>query len=152
MKKMFAKLGMPSLLSLAFLLGGLFFGTNSAQAQTLTGQAGASTSPIKTSAPWKAVGAAKDALNAEITYISQTLSNSAPSNGTALKMKMTIYIGIVKDLEVGVEVPVAGYNNFYRYSPTGPNNQSVDANPTVPGMSTNDWNNIYSDMLGVLAQ
>ena len=150
MKKMFAKLGMPSLLSLAFLLGGLFFGANSAQAQSLVGTAG--NSPIKTTAPWKSVAAAKVALNNEIAYIDQTLATSTPSNGAALKMQMTIYTAIVKDLEIGVEVPVAAYNNFYHFSPTGPQNQSVDGNPAIPGITNGDWTNIYSNMLGVLAQ
>ncbi len=152
MKKMFAKLGMPSLLSLAFLLGGLFFGANSAQAQTLTGPAGVSASPIKTTAPWKDVASAKVALNAEISYLDNALSNNQAGNASAAKIKMVIYQDIVKDLEIGVEVPVAAYNNYYRYSPTGPDNQSVDANPVLPGVSNNDWNTIYNDMLGVLAQ
>lgn len=149
MKKMFAKLGMPSLLSLAFLLGGLFFGANSAQAQTLTGPA--TSSPFKVNATWKDVGTALSALNTEITYLNQTLDIGTP-NAPQLKMKLTIYTGIAKDLEIGEEVPVAGYNNYYRYSPTGPQNQSVDANPVIPGLTASDWTIIYNDMLGVLAQ
>ncbi len=146
MKKMFAKLGMPSLLSMAFLLGGLFFGANSAQAQqTLTGAPGSS-NLIKISGSWKSVNDALAALNSEITYIDQTLASSAPSNGLQLKMKMTVYAEIVKDLEVGAEVPVAAYDNYYEYAPAA----GVDSRPATPGLNNGDWINLYNDMLELL--
>ena len=148
MKKMFAKLGMPSLLSLAFLLGGLFFGANSAQAQqTLTGTPGTS-NLIKTTGTWKTVTEALAALNSEITNIGQTLATSAPSNGAQLKMKMTVYAEIVSDLEVGAEVPVAAYDNYHEVAPAA----GVDSRPATPGLNNGDWINLYNDMLELLTQ
>ena len=146
MKKMFAKLGMPSLLSLAFLLGGLFFGANSAQAQqTLTGTPGTS-NLIKTNGTWKNVAEALAALNSEITNIDQTLATSNPANVVQLKMKMTVYAGIVEDLEIGSEVPLAAYTNYHELAPAA----NVDANPPTPGMTSGDWINLYNDMLELL--
>src|SRR5690348_2769492 len=109
MKKMFAKLGMPSLLSLAFLLGGLLFGATSVSAQTTATPQ--NTGPIKTLGAWKNSSDAKDALLQQIDALNLTLNNGA-SNPNMLKVKLTIYQDIVVSLEEGVPVPDAALANF----------------------------------------
>jgi hypothetical protein len=145
MKKMFAKLGMPSLLSVAFLLGGLFFGATSAQAQTTT--AGAPTPLIKTTGTWKSVPAAIATLNVQIAQIGQVLANSTPSNGTQLKVTMTIYKEIVIDLEQGIDTEKAAFTNYHEFAPgTGP-----VAHEAYP-LSNGDWSNIFNEMVSQLTQ
>jgi catalase (peroxidase I) len=141
MKKLFAKLGMNSLLTVALVLGGLFFSANSAQAQTLTG-AQQTTSGIKTTATWKNSNDALQALQDELTYIETSLNNS-PTN--ELKAKFYIYTDIKGNLESGMEVPNAALAGFYQHAPG-----SMEDTQVTPGMPQAAWTSVYNDMIGLL--
>lgn len=142
MKKVFAKLGMPSALAMVFLFGGLFLGSNSAAAQG-TIASGQATSPIKTTGTWATPSEAINVLTLEINALMPVLdANPTP----ALKMEIYVYETILGMIEGGLPVPNAAYNAFYSISPTA----GVDGNPSVSGISTNDWNTIYNNMLDLL--
>ena len=138
---MFAKLGMPSLLTLAFLVFGMFFGSN-LQAQALT-VAAPNTGNIKILANWKASTAALQALAAEIASLDVILSSTG---GTpALKMKYTIYAETKALLEGGLEVPVAATTAFYHYAPGAGTDAAVDS-----PLNQSEWNLIYSNLINLL--
>lgn len=141
---MFAKLGMPSILSLVFLLGGLLFSANSVSAQA-TLNSGQAPSPIKTNATWKSSTAAKDALQAEIDGYTQLIDSSNPGNLLQIKMKILVYEAVVANLETGVDVANAAFAGYYKYAPGA----HVD-NQAVFGMSNNDWSTLYVDMVTAL--
>jgi hypothetical protein len=142
MKKLFAKLGMNSLLTVALVLGGLFFSANSAQAQTLTG-AQQTTSGIKTTATWKNSNDALAVLNGEIQYLDQILTT--PSATLTEKFKFEIYTEIRTNLESGLEVPKAALAGFYQHAPG-----SMEDTQVTPGMPQAAWTSIYNDMIGLL--
>jgi hypothetical protein len=142
MKKMFAKLGMPSLLTLAFLLSGMFFGAN-LQAQALTA-ASLNSGGIKVAATWKNSSEALQILDAEIASLDQTLSaNGGPSS---LKMKLTIYKEIKSLLESGLSVQVAAATAFYHYAPNGASDRAA----AYPSINQGDWSVIYNNMISLL--
>jgi hypothetical protein len=142
MKKMFAKLGMPSLLTLAFLLFGMFFGSN-LQAQALTAAA-PNTGNIKVLANWKTSTNALQALASEIASLDAILSSTG---GTpALKMKYTIYVETKSLLEGGLEVPVAATTAFYHYAPGAGTDAAVDS-----PLNQSEWNSIYSSLISLLS-
>jgi len=144
---MFAKLAIPSILSLVFMLSGLFFGANSASAQTLSSQPVVA-QQIKINGAWKSVGDAAAALQQEINTLDQILANSNPSNVEELKMRLTIYSEILVAIQDGTPIPVAAYNAFYKYKPIN----GVDVIPPTPGIPQFTWNAIYADMINLLLQ
>ncbi|MBU6341324.1 MAG: hypothetical protein KGS48_07520 [Bacteroidetes bacterium] len=148
MKKMFAKIGMPSILSLVFLLGGLFFSSNTAQAQKLVDPAGTSVIKLPNGLTWKSKGAAVTALQTEINNIAQELNSGSASNPLYLKMQATVYLGTSERLDNGMDVPTAALNGFYAVAPA----QGLDSSHNTPGMSQSDWNAIYNDLIALLSE
>jgi hypothetical protein len=148
MKKMFAKIGMPSILSLVFLLGGLFFSANTAQAQQLTDAPASSVIKLPNGLSWKSKGDAVNALQTEITSIAQELNGGGATNPIYLKMQATVYSGTLTLLENGTDVPTAALNGFYAVAPS----QGLDSSHNTPGMSQNDWNAIYNDLIILLSE
>lgn len=139
---MFAKLGMPSLLTLAFLLFGMFFGSN-LQAQALTAVA-PNSGNIKILANWKTSSDALQALAAEIASLDAILSSTG---GTpALKMKYSIYEEAKSLLEGGLSVPVAATTAFYQYAPAPGTDGAVGS-----ALNQSEWNLIYNNLISLLS-
>lgn len=148
MKKMFAKIGMPSILSLVFLLGGLFFGANTAQAQQLTDAPTTSVIKLPNGLSWKSKSDAVNALQTEINNIAQELNGGNASDPLYLKMQATVYYGTRTMLENGNDVPTSALNGFYAVAPS----QGLDSSQNTPGMSQNDWSAIYNDLIYLLTE
>ncbi|MEI6411398.1 MAG: hypothetical protein WCR52_18560 [Bacteroidota bacterium] len=148
MKKMFAKIGMPSILSLVFLLGGLFFSANTAQAQQLTDAPASSVIKLPNGLTWKSQSNAVNALQAEVNSIAQELNSGNANNPLYLKMQATVYSGTITRLESGSDVPTSALNGFYAVAPA----QGLDSSHNTPGMSQNDWNAIYNDLITLLSE
>jgi hypothetical protein len=142
MKKMFAKLGMPSLLTLAFLLCGMFFGS-SLQAQTLT-VASTNTGGIKVNANWKTSGQASTAFEAAIAQLDQTLSSGLGTPST--KMTLAVYTEVKALLESGLSVPEAAITGYNKFAPGGADRGNDS------GLSQGEWTNIYNGLLSVVSQ
>jgi hypothetical protein len=142
MKKLFAKLGMPSLMTVALVLGGLFFSSSSAQAQTLTGSQQPNTG-IKTTATWKNSSAATQVLTAEIQYLDGLLQG--PNGTLESKMKYEIYLSVRTNIENGLEVPKAALAGFYQHAPG-----QMEDDQVTPGMSAAAWTSIYNSMIDLL--
>ena len=143
MKKMFAKLGMPSLLTLAFLLCGMFFGS-SLQAQTLTVAPTNNNTGIKVNANWKTSGQASTALEAAIAQLDQTLSSGLGTPAT--KMTFAVYSEVKSLLESGLSVPEATITGYNKFAPGGADRGNDS------GLSQGEWTNIYNGLLSVVSQ
>jgi hypothetical protein len=140
MKNLFAKLGVGSILSMTFLLGGLLFCTTSVQAQSVSGAA--PSGPIKTLGTWKTVDDATTAVTNALSQINTSLDNGSYPNVAKGKYKVAIYQGIYNSLSHGVSVPDAAFQNYYQFAPT----PGVDR-PSVQGLNASDWSAIYTEML-----
>lgn len=145
MKKMFAKLEMPSILSLVFLLGGLLFSVNNVSAQNTQSQTSGTVFKIKTTGTWKSTNVAISALQQEINALGQ-LMNTNPGNISEVKMRFIIYSEILSQIEGGKEISAAAYDTYYKYAPAS----GVDGHPATPGISQAAWSAIYTDMVNLL--
>ena len=133
---------MPSLLTLAFLLCGMFFGS-SLQAQSLTA-ATINTGGIKVNANWKTSGQASTALEAAIAQLDQTLSSGLGTPST--KMTFAVYSEVKSLLESGLSVPEATITGYNKFAPGGADRGNDS------GLSQGEWTNIYNGLLSVVSQ
>lgn len=147
MKKLFIKLGMPGLLSMLFLLGGLLLGANTASAQSSKLTNPDPLSPIKIGAnlQWLSSGDVIDALQAQIVGFENLLETSSPGNTLQIKMKLLVFEGIIASIESGLDVPSAAFHNYYEYAPA-----PFKDYQQIFGMSNNDWTELYNDMIALL--
>jgi len=140
MKNLFAKLGVGSIVSMAFLLGGLLFCTNSAQAQTVSGSAPAG--PIKTLGTWKSTADATTSISNNLALINNALDHGSYGNYAKGKMQVVIYQGVLNSLSDGMSVQDAVFQNYYQYAPAPGLDRPADANLTI-----SDWSAIYTELL-----
>lgn len=142
MKKLFATMGLPAVMTVVFLLGGLFFGAVDAQAQTVTGSQ--PTSPIKAAVTWKTPQEVVPILQQELDFLSQQMAN--PGYEIKYKYQFMIYEGIIIRIEAGMPVANAAYYSFYEFAPS---NEGVNSQST-PGITPAGWQAMYNDMISLL--
>jgi hypothetical protein len=135
----FPKFGFSVALRLMILCCGMLFGAASVQAQSTLDI------PPFQSATWLSGVDATTALTAEIDGIDQTLAYSQPSNTHQLKMKHTLYSGILSSIQDGMPVNGAAQLNYYKLAPS----TSTDVAPD-PDMNANDWQTLFNDMVNLL--
>ena len=135
----FPKFGFSAALRLAVLCCGMLFGAASVQAQSTLDN-----SPFQ-SATWLSSVDATAALVAEINGIEQTLASSQPFNTPQMKMKHTLYSGIVASIQDGMPVKGSAQLNYYKLAPS----IGTDVAPN-PDMNANDWQNLFNDMVDLL--
>jgi hypothetical protein len=142
MKKLFIKPGSTLLLSVVFLLSGLFFCTTSADAQTVNGTQ--QTVGIKTNKQWLTENQATTALQTALTDLTN-LINAGPSNPTKVKAQIYVYNEILARLSNGASTPDASTQGYYHYAPNAGSDTSA-----FQGLTGSDWSGIYNDMITLL--
>lgn len=145
MNKFFAKLGMPSVLAVLFLLGGMLLGSD-VQAQTIKQAAGPGIIKAGVSAnfSWVTPNVAISRLNAEVAVMQAQID--AGNTSTVLQTKAKLYEAIVYSLEKGWDTGVSVNSNYGEAAQINDMGQKT----LTPGVSNSDWASIYQGLVDLL--